>query len=114
MMTWINWITRWSSTAATSCDRAETPAPPLSEPSTAAPTEYLPLQKYLTNRYANVVVLRLNEIEDLLGFRLPDVARFQPAWWAAADENSTPSVQSRSWTDASRTATPNLPAGTVT
>src|SRR5687767_8999063 len=100
MMTWMNWITRRGSTAPTSCDRAETPAPPQPQPSTAEPTEYLPLQTYLTNRYANVVVLRLNEIEDLLGFRLPGVARLQPTWWATADENSTPSVQSRSWTHA--------------
>jgi hypothetical protein len=112
MMTWMKWITRLRSTAATSCDRAETLAPPQPQPSTA-PTEYLPLQKYLKDRYADTVVLRFNEIEDLLGFRLPDLARLQPTWWATADEDSTPSVQSSSWTQANRSAMPNLFARTV-
>ena len=111
-MTWMKWITRQGSTAATSGDRAETPAPPQLQRSTA-PTEYLPLQKYLKDRYADTVVLTFNEIEDLLGFRLPDLARLQPTWWANADEDGTPSVQSSSWTQASRSAVPNLFARTV-
>ena len=36
---------------------------------------YLLLYKYLENRYANMVVLTFAEIEDLLGFALPDQAR---------------------------------------
>lgn len=110
-MTWMQWITRRGS-RETSPVRAETPAPTPPKAS-AAQTEYLPLQKYLTDRYANTVVLRFTEIEDLLGFKLPDLARLQPAWWANPDADGTPSVQSGSWTHASRTAKPNLLARTV-
>jgi hypothetical protein len=52
-------------------------------------------------------------LEDPLGFTLPDAARVDPAWWANNDQNDTPPPQSRSWTLASRTATPNLQAQTV-
>ena len=79
----------------------------------AVPREYLSLHKYLDNRFANTVVLTFAQIEDLLGFALPDLARLHQEWWANGDANSTPSAQARSWTQASRTATPNLPAGIV-
>ena len=79
----------------------------------AVPAEYLSLHKYLDDRYANTVVLTFAEIEDLLGFTLPDLARLQQEWWANADADSTPSAQSRSWSQASRTAKPNLLARTV-
>ena len=77
------------------------------------PAEYRSLYKYLEERYADAVVLTFAQIEDLLGFRLPDVARLRPDWWAPADENSAPSAQASSWTQANRTATPNLLARTV-
>lgn len=77
------------------------------------PAEYLSLHKYLDDRYANTVVLTFAEIEDLLGFTLPDLARLQQGWWANADADSPPSAQSRTWTQASRTAKPNLLARTV-
>ena len=77
------------------------------------PIEYLSLHKYLDGRFANTVVLTFAEIEDLLGFALPELARFQQEWWADADAGSIPSAQSRSWTQASRTAKPNLLAQTV-
>ncbi len=79
----------------------------------AVPREYLSLHKYLDNRFANTVVLTFAQIEDLLGFALPDLARLHQEWWANADANSIPSAQARSWTQASRTATPNLLARTV-
>jgi hypothetical protein len=93
-------------------DRAETHAPTKRQ-LFAVPAEYLSLHKYLNDRYANTVVLTFAEIEDLLGFTLPDVARLQQGWWANLDADSTPSAQSRSWTQASRTARPNLLAQTV-
>jgi hypothetical protein len=73
---------------------------------------YLLLYKYLENRYANTVVLTFAEIEDLLGFALPDQARLNQEWWtdgvvAVAREYSD------SWTLASRTAVPNMQAQTV-
>jgi hypothetical protein len=79
----------------------------------AVPAAYLGLHKYLDDRYANTVVLTFAEIEDLLGFTLPDLARLQQDWWANADPDGIPSDQSRSWTQASRTATPNLLAQIV-
>lgn len=79
----------------------------------AVPREYLSLHKYLENRFADTVVLTFAQIEDLLGFALPDLARLQQEWWANADANGIPSAQARSWTQASRTATPHLLARTV-
>jgi hypothetical protein len=92
--------------------RAETQAPTRPR-SSVVPAEYLSLHKYLDNRYANSVVLTFAEIEDLLGFKLPDLARLRPEWWADADADATPSTQSRSWIQANRTAKPNLLAQTV-
>jgi hypothetical protein len=82
-------------------------------PSFAVTSEYRPLHKYLHDRYADSVVLTFAEIEDLLGFTLPDVARVEQAWWADGDPDSAPSPQSLSWTQANRTARPKLPARTV-
>ncbi|HEY6358354.1 MAG TPA: hypothetical protein VIX35_08910 [Vicinamibacterales bacterium] len=73
---------------------------------------YAPLQKYLTDRYAERVVLTFAEIEDLIGFTLPALAREQ-AWWAEPIADGPRSDQSRSWTQAHRTATPNLQARKV-
>jgi hypothetical protein len=78
----------------------------------AVTSEYRSLHKYLHDRYADSVVLTFAEIEDLLGFTLPDDARVEQAWWANADPDS-PSPQSLSWIQASRTATPRLPAQVV-
>jgi len=77
------------------------------------PAEYRSLHQYLDNRYANTVLLTFAEIEDLLGFTLPDRARLQQEWWSNTDTDSTSSAQSRSWTHASRTARANLLARTV-
>ncbi len=77
------------------------------------PGAYKSLYQDLENRYANTVVLTFAEIEDLLGFTLPDSARVHQEWWANNDPNDTPPPHSRSWTLASRTATPNLHAQTV-
>ena len=74
---------------------------------------YAPLQKYLTDRYAERVVLTFSEIEDLIGFTLPAGARSEPAWWADPVADGPRSDQSRSWTQAHRTATANLHARTV-
>ena len=57
--------------------------------------------RYVENRYADTVVLTFAEVEDLLGFSLPEVARVQLGWWAS------------SLMVASRTVTPNLAAEIV-
>jgi len=78
------------------------------------PGKYKSLYEYLENRYAKTVVLTFAQIEDLLGFTLPDSARVHQAWWGNQDPNdNTPHPHSRSRTLASRTATPNLQAQTV-
>ena len=77
------------------------------------PGKYKSLYQYLENRYANTVVLTFAQIEDLLGFTLPDSARVDQEWWVNEDPNHTRHPHSRSWTLASRIATPNLQARTV-
>jgi hypothetical protein len=76
--------------------------------------KYQLLYKYLEDRYANVVVLTFSEIEDLLGFSLPDQARLSQEWWTdAAAAPVSGSNYSDSWILARRTAAPNLRAHTV-
>jgi hypothetical protein len=99
-----DWLSRGSSVSCV-------PAPTRSQPS-PVPAEYRSLHKYLDERYANTVVLTFNEIEDLLGFALPALARLRLDWWANTDAGSTP-AHSCSWTRASRRATANLLAQTV-
>jgi hypothetical protein len=75
--------------------------------------EYHSLYRYLENRFADTVVLTFAQVEALLGFTLPDLARLRPDWWASPEADAVPSSQSRSWIEASRTATPNLRAQSV-
>jgi hypothetical protein len=71
------------------------------------------LYKYLSERYAQRVVLRFSEIEDLLGFSLPDQARRHREWWTdGAPDVDLPNFAD-SWTLANRTASPNLLAQIV-
>jgi hypothetical protein len=74
---------------------------------------YVLLYKYLENRYADTVVLTFAQIEDLLGFTLPEQARLQREWWTDAAKNVATPNYSDSWILASRTAMPNLLAQTV-
>jgi hypothetical protein len=86
--------------------------PPISHQAALA-EDYRALHKYLRDRFADTVVLTFGQIEDLLGFKLPSLARVDLAWWATADAYSARSPQSLSWTDANRTAAPRLPAQIV-
>ena len=79
----------------------------------AVPAEYRPLHKYLAERYADIVVLTFAQVEDLIGFTLPNDARAEPDWWAEGDASAPRSPQARAWTLADRTATANLAARTV-
>ena len=74
---------------------------------------YRALEVYLTGRYADTVVLTFGEIDDLLGFALPEAARRRTEWWTddAADGGESP--QSHAWTRGGRTAKPNLLARSV-
>ena len=71
--------------------------------------KYLALYRYLQGRYADSVVMTLSEMEDLLGFTLPEQA-LRLEWWR---DGETADGHSDSWTLASRTAVPNLLAKTV-
>jgi hypothetical protein len=75
--------------------------------------KYQLLYKYLEDRYADTVVLTFAEIEDLLGFTLPDQARRQQEWWTKAPTNIHRLDHADSWILANRTAKPNLLAQTV-
>jgi hypothetical protein len=69
------------------------------------------LNKYLENRYADTVVLTFRQIEDLLGFPLPALARTHREWWTA--DASTEPRYSNAWILAGMTARPNLLAQNV-
>jgi hypothetical protein len=75
--------------------------------------KYQCLYEYLENRYATTVVLTFAQIEDLLGFTLPDPARNDQDWWAIAGMNTAEARCSDAWTLACRRARPNLLAQTV-
>jgi hypothetical protein len=85
---------------------------PPDPPRRAMTGKYRLLYKYLDERYADTVVLTFAEIEDLLGFALPDQARSSERWWTDED-GRVDSDYSDSWILARRTAAPNLRAGTV-
>jgi hypothetical protein len=75
--------------------------------------QYLSLHRYLLARYANRVVLTFSEIEDLLGFSLPEEACRDSAWWRPSETTVVASAQSNAWALAGRTATVNLSARCV-
>lgn len=98
--------------------RSATPAPvqqPSVTPAPAAkprvPAEYLSLYTYLEHRYASMVVLTFDQMESLLGHKLPEKARTQGDWWT--DAQVPADRHSDTWTAARRTAKPNLAALTV-
>jgi hypothetical protein len=74
------------------------------------PGKYRSLCQYLDNRYVNAVVLTFAQIEDPVGFTLPDAARVHQEWWANKDPNATPPPHSRSW-DIGRPDSHAAPAG---
>lgn len=74
--------------------------------------KYRALRAFLEHRYSNTVVLTFGQIEDLLGFALPDRARTDGEWWTATPGAAEPQ-HSHAWTQASMTARPNLLAGNV-
>ena len=61
----------------------------------------------------NSVVLTFAQIEDLVGFPLPDQARCQREWWTDAGPAQAGPSYSDAWKLASRTASPNLLGQTV-
>lgn len=75
---------------------------------------YRMLYEYLEKRYADTIVLTLQQVQDLLGVALPEPALTDPAWWSDTGSASPDTLWSDAWTLANRTARPNLRAKTVT
>jgi hypothetical protein len=96
-------------------DRLEPQSPPeppkASRPATYG--KYLTLYTYLESRYADRVVLTFAQIEDLLGFSLPELARRNETWWTFPDPATPLPRYADSWILANRTAQPNCLALTV-
>ena len=106
----LEWIwTRWPRSAAVPQHATRIFAIEQSTPH--VPREYLALYTYLEHRYASVVVLTFEQIEALLGFALPTLARTERAWWTEGVDSQR---QCAAWTGARRTAAPNLAAGIIT
>jgi len=84
-----------------------------SDPRSALAGRYVSLYTYLEKRFADTVVLTFAEIEDLLGFALPDLARQREDWWTSSAPGGAPPRFSDAWSLANRTARPNLLALTV-
>jgi hypothetical protein len=104
-----DWIRRRRPAAAdVDAPLARAPKPP----ARAMTGKYILLYEYLEHRYANTVVLTFAEIEDVVGFPLPDQARRQREWWTDVID-AGPSYAD-AWRLASRTALPNLVAQIVT
>lgn len=106
----LNW---WKWRGSTASHQREAHIETAKPPGRIMSGKYQLLYKYLENRYADTVVLTFAQIEDLLGFVLPDQARLQQEWWTDARTNVAGSNYSDSWILASRTAVPNLMAQTV-
>ena|SRR5688500_15988960 len=91
--------------------------PPVVEPEAPRPRadtgEYRLVYKYLRDRFADRIVLTFAEMEDLLGFSLPESARRDKEWWCVAAAAADRTAQSDSWTLAGRTATVNMSAQSV-
>jgi len=101
--------------------KRESPVPPGSktfgdmgtQSSSVMSGPYLLLYTYLDKRYADRLVLTFAQIEDILGFALPDAARLRRDWWTPATIDAGDSSYSDAWILAKRTAVPNLSARTV-
>ena len=72
---------------------------------------YESLYTYLEHRAASNVVLTFEQVESLLGFQLPQMARIEPDWWLTGAPHAD--RHSEAWIVAERSATPNLMARTV-
>ena len=104
----LGWLKKRKSTPLRPRQAVAEPPPPQGRSMSG---KYLLLYNYLENRYANTVVLTFAQIEDLLGFVLPEQARLHQEWWTDADPAGP--NHSDSWILAQRTATPNLIAQIV-
>ena len=111
-MRWLEWATLWRRRAAPVPERVlDLKAPQAARGRMSG--EYSSLYTYLENRYAQTVVLSFGQIEALVGFALPDLARRDSNWWTNVDVNARQPRYSDAWILAQRTAAPNLMAQNV-
>jgi hypothetical protein len=61
-------------------------------------SKYAPLRHWLHETTANHISATFEQIETILGFKLPDAARQRPQWWAN-EYGDTKHVQSLAWLD---------------
>jgi hypothetical protein len=105
----LKWLTGWGSIAL---QRAADREAAIDRRTEVVLGKYGVLYRYLEHRYADVVVLTFGQIEDLLGFALPQLARTYQAWWTlGASAEGAPHADA--WMLAGRTASPNLQSRTV-
>jgi hypothetical protein len=103
------WLTGWGSVAL---QRAADDRAAIDQRAEVVSGKYGVLYRYLEHRYADVTVLTFAQIEDLLGFALPQRARTYQAWWTlGANVEGAPHADA--WTLAGRTAIPNLQSKSV-
>jgi len=76
--------------------------------------KYGPLREYLSRQKDSTVTMRFNEMEAILGFKLPKSARIRPAWWGNENPRVTQHSHSRAWTLAGRHVTANIEGETAT
>jgi hypothetical protein len=75
--------------------------------------KYEPLERYLDGVPERRVTLTLQQIEDVIGDRLPPNARDDHTWWA--NTNNPDRYQARAWLNAGwKVCEVNLAAGSVT
>lgn len=109
----LTWIKRRASAAFHQVHEREPRVAAAKAPVRVMSGTYLLLYNYLETRYADTVVLTFAEIEDLLGFTLPDQARQLPEWWTAAAVSGAGLNYADSWILARRTALPNMRSRSV-
>jgi hypothetical protein len=77
-------------------------------------SQYDPLYKWLQANSAPRISVTFKQIEEILGFRLPNTARKDPAWWANEKSVTSRHVQCRAWLDAGfHTENLSIPKETV-
>lgn len=110
--TWIT-VGHWWTRLRDAWANAHAPSGPVAASPPMCPGDYRALHVFLRSRFAERVVLTFSEIEDLVGFALPPVARVDRAWWSPVDDRAAGSLHAAAWTMTNRVAAVNLPAGRV-
>ena len=62
--------------------------------------KYYNLQKYFEDQDKSSIMLSFEEIEEILGFKLPSTAINQRSWWGNEDIKITRHSQCRAWRNA--------------